>query len=632
MADINLSRLKRGESLPTKAEVQKTKVATVSPAELIEAERIYRRGVISVRDLIAPAALRVDTNYIQLGAKFVRTLFVVTYPRYIAVGWFAPIINFNSPLDIGMFFYPVEPQIILKQLKNKVGALEAQILADAEKGAPRDPIRETALRDIEKLRDDLTQGTERFFQFSLYVSIYANSKEELDRITEKIEGLFGSRLVFSKRALFQAEQGFTSSLPLGIDQLQIAFNMNSSPVASSFPFISSDLTSDNGILYGINRHNNSLILFDRFSLQNANFTVFATSGAGKSYAVKLEILRSMMFGTDVIVIDPENEYKYLSDAVGGTYVNISLNSDSKINPFDLPRATHGDEKPADIIRSAVITLKSLFRLMLGELTNEEDSIIDRALLETYAKKDITADSDLSKVESPLMNDFQEVLSGMVGAEKLAERLKKYTAGTFAGLFNSPTNVEVDNQLMVFSVRDLEDELRPIGISMIVSYIWNVARSKLKKRILVIDEAWWLMQNEDSAKFIYSLVKRARKYYLGVTTITQDVNDFLRSPYGQAIVNNSALQLLMKQSPSGIDIVAKTFLLTQSERYLLLESDVGEGIFFAGAKHAAIKVVASYTEDQIITSDPRQLLEIEEAKKEFEESLARGEVPANPNVV
>lgn len=631
MADINLSRLRAGETLPTKGELPKPQ-EKINPAEVIEAERIYRRGVISVRDLIAPAALRVDTNFIQLGSKFVRTIFVVTYPRYIAVGWFAPIINYNSPLDIGMFFYPVPPQVILKQLKNKVGALEAQILSDAEKGAPRDPIREVALRDIEKLRDDLTQGTERFFQFSLYVTVYAKSKDELDRLSEKMEGIFGSRLVYTKRALFQAEQGFISSLPLGIDQLQIAFNMNSSPVASSFPFISSDLTSDNGILYGINRHNNSLILFDRFSLQNANFTVFATSGAGKSYAVKLEVLRSMMFGTDVIVIDPENEYKYLADAVGGTYVDISLNSESKINPFDLPRAVFGDEKPADIIRSAVITLKSLIRLMMGELTNEEDSIIDRALLETYAKKDITADSDLSKVEPPLMKDFEEVLSGMVGADNLVQRLKKYTEGTFAGLFNSSTNVEVDNQLVIFSVRDLEDELRPIGISMIVSYIWNVARSKLKKRILTIDEAWWLMQNEDSAKFIYSLVKRARKYYLGVTTITQDVNDFLRSPYGQAIVNNSALQLLMKQSPAGIDIVAKTFLLTQSERYLLLESDVGEGIFFAGAKHAAIKVVASYTEDQIITSDPRQLLEIEEAKRDFEESLARGEVPSNPDAV
>ncbi|USN53681.1 MAG: ATP-binding protein [Candidatus Nomurabacteria bacterium] len=592
--------------------------------ELLEAERVYRAGVVTVRDLIAPAAMKVEADFLRLGSQYVRTLFVVSYPRYITVGWFAPIINFNIPLDISMFFYPIESAVILKQLRNKVGVLEAQIISDAEKGAPRDPVRETALRDIEKLRDDLTQGTEKFFQFALYVTIYSSRKDHLDLLTEKIESILGGRLIYSKRAFFQAEQGFHSTLPLGSDQLQVTYNMSSSPIASSFPFISSDLTSDNGILYGINRHNNSLILFDRFSLQNANFVVFATAGAGKSYAIKLEILRSLMLGADVIVVDPEMEYRHLSDAVGGTYINISLNSDSKINPFDLPRPSREDEKPADIIRSAVITLKSLIRLMLGELNHEEDSLIDRALLETYAKKDITPDSDLQNIDPPLMKDFEEVLGDMVGTEDLVQRLKKYTEGTFAGLFNSATNIELNNQLVVFSVRDLEDELRPIGISTIVSYIWNIVRSQLKRRILVIDEAWWLMQHEDSAKFIYALVKRCRKYYLGVTTITQDVNDFLRSPYGQAIVNNSALQLLMKQSPAGIDIVQKTFLLTQGEKYLLLECNVGEGIFFAGAKHAAIKVVASYTEDQIITSDPRQLLEIEQAKEEFDEAYAAGQ--------
>lgn len=591
--------------------------------ELIEAERIYRQGVITVRDLIAPAAFKVDPRYLMLNGRYVRTLFTVSYPRYVSIGWFSPIINFNTPLDVAMFFYPIPSDVILKQLRNKVGALEAQLVADTEKGAPRDPVRETALRDIEKLRDDLTQGTEKFFQFALYVTIYADELKQLDDLTSKIEALFGSRLVYSKRAFFQSEQGFTSTLPLGLDRLQVTFNMNSSPIASSFPFVSADLSSDNGILYGINRHNNSLILFDRFSLQNPNYTVFATAGSGKSYAVKLEILRTMMFGTDVVVIDPEHEYKYLSDAVGGTYINISLNAPTKINPFDLPKPVGGDESTADIIRSAVITLKSMFRLMLGGITHEEDSIIDRALLETYAKKDITPDADLSNVEPPVMSDFEDVLSGMTGAEALVERLKKYTEGTFAGLFNSPTNIELNNQLVVFSVRDLEDELRPIGISIIISYIWNLARSSLKRRILVIDEAWWLMQHEDSAKFIYGLVKRSRKYYLGVTTITQDVNDFLLSPYGQAIINNSALSLLMKQSPAAIDIITKTFLLTQQERYLLLEAGVGEGIFFAGTKHAAIKVVASYGEDQIVTTNPQQLLAIEEAKKEFESSIASG---------
>ncbi len=595
----------------------------LSGRELLEAERVLREGTVKINDLIAPASFRVLPNHVELNGIFLRTIFVMNYPRYISIGWFTPIINMNTTLDIAMFFYRVKVEIILKQLRNKVGALEAQIVADQEKGAPRDPIRETALKDIEKLRDDLTQGTEKFFQFGLYVTLYANTEKELDRLSEQIESIFGSKLIYSRRALWQTEQGFNSTLPLGNDELQIYFNMNTSPIASSFPFTSSELTSDNGILYGINRHNNSLILFDRFSLQNANAVVFATSGAGKSYAVKLEVLRSMMMGTDVIIIDPEMEYKHLSDAVGGAYINISLNSRSHINPFDLPRPV-GEVNAGDIIRSAVITLKGLLRLMLGKVTHEEDSILDRALIETYAKKDITPSSDLSRIEPPVMSDLEEVLSGMTGAENILIRLKKYTQGTFAGLLNNPSNIDVKNQLVTFSVRDLEDELRPMAIYTIVNYIWNIVRSEMKKRILVIDEAWWLMQNEDSAKFIFALVKRCRKYYLGVTTITQDVNDFLNSPYGQAIVTNSSLQLLLKQSPAGIDKISSTFLLTEGEKYLLLECGLGEGIFFAGAKHAAIKVVASYTEDQLITSDPRQLLEIEQAKKEFEESLAQDE--------
>jgi type IV secretory pathway VirB4 component len=590
--------------------------------ELIEKEEAFRKGTLTVNDLIAPASMQVTHDYLRLGGKYVRTIFVVGYPRYIGVGWFAPIINMNETFDVSMFFYPVKTSLILKQLKKKVGALEAQIMSDAEKGAPRDPIRETALKDIEALRDALTQGTEKFFQFSLYITIYTDTKEELDKLSDQVEDSLGAKLVYTKKVFFQAEQGFNSTLPLCKDDLYITFNMNSSPVASSFPFISSDLTSDEGIMYGINRHNNSLILFDRFSLQNANTVVFATSGAGKSYAIKLEVLRSLMMGAEVIIIDPEHEYKHLSDAVGGTYISTSLSSEEKINPFDLPRAIGDNAKPSDIIRSAVISTKGLVRLMLGELNHTEDSIVDRALLETYAKKDITGDSDLSKVEPPIMQDFQDVLEGMEGGDDLAMRLKKYTEGTFAGLLNHPTNVELDNQLVCFSVRDLEDELRPLALYTIINYIWNIVRSEMKKRILVIDEAWWLMQYEDSAKFIYALVKRCRKYYLGVTTITQDVNDFLTSNYGQAIVTNSSLQLLLKQSSAAIDLVQETFNLTEGEKYLLLESGVGEGIMFAGSKHAAIKVVASYTEDQVITSDPQQLLEIEEAKKDFAESKER----------
>ncbi len=594
----------------------------VSEKELLMAEQAYRQGAASILDLISPTSFKVAPNYLQLGGKWTRTVFVTTYPRYIDVGWFEPIIDFSATLDIAMYFYPMESKIILKQLRDKVGVLEAQLSGDAEKGAPRDPHTETALRDIEQLRDDLTQGVEHFFHFGLYITMYADNQKDLNLLTERIESLIGSKMVYSRRAYWQAEQGFNSTLPMALDQLSVGFNMQSSPCASSFPFVSAELSSDSGVLYGINRHNNSLILFDRFSLQNANSVVFATSGAGKSYAIKLEVLRSLMLGTDVIVIDPEREYQYLAEAVGGTYVNISLNSDSKINPFDLPKPMDEETSTGDIIRSAVITLKGLLRIMIGEVSHVEDSVLDRALLETYAKKDITPDTNLlvEGVQFPIMSDLQEVLANMEGGDLLAQKLDKYTNGTFAGLLNYPTNVDVNNQLVVYSVRDLEDELRPMAIYTIVNYIWNKVRSVLKKRILVIDEAWWLMQHEDSAKFIFALVKRCRKYYLGVTTITQDVNDFLASPYGQAILNNSALQFLLKQTASAIDVVSNTFRLTQGEKYLLLESGVGEGIFFAGAKHAAIKIVASYTEDQIITSDPRQILEIEEAKKEFDASL------------
>lgn len=606
---------------PEESQIVKAPVAPVIPPkeeqQTIEEARAYRRGVVNLRDLIAPTALEVDSSHIKLNDLFVRTLFITEYPRYISVGWFAPLVNFSATIDIAMFTYPVRADIVLKQLRNKVGALEAEIVSDHEKGAPRDPVKETAMQDVERLRDDLTQGVEKFFQFGLYITIYSQTKEELDRTTDDIMALLGTKLVYARKVLYQAEQGFISTVPAGIDELQVTFNMNTSPISSAFPFVSSELSSDNGILYGINRHNNSLILFDRFSLQNANMVVFATSGAGKSYAIKLEVLRSLMMGVEVIIIDPEKEYQHLCQAVGGTYLNISLSSDSKLNPFDLPRPVGEDVQTADIIRSAVITIKGLLRIMLGTFTTEEDSLMDRALLETYAKKDITPDADLSRIDPPVLQDLEEVLRGIEGTTDLVARLQKYTHGTFAGLLNNPTNVIMDNQLVVFSVRDLEDELRPIAIYTIVNHIWNIVRSERKKRILVIDEAWWLMQQEDSAKFVFALVKRCRKYYLGVTTISQDVNDFLTSPYGQAVVNNSALQLLLKQSTAAIEQVQKTFLLTEGEKYLLLEGNVGEGIFFAGQKHAAIKVVASYTEDQLITTNPQQLLEQDAAARTVE---------------
>jgi conjugal transfer ATP-binding protein TraC len=632
---IDIGQIKQSMPAPPPEKPKQVKPEEVKVQQdktFLEEERIYRKGVVTVKDIVSPASFEVTPKTLKLSGVYVRTLFIITYPRHIGVGWSAPLINLNKTFDVAMFFYPIKANIILKQLQKKVGIFEAKILGDAEKGAPRDPIAETALRDIESLRDAITQGIEHFFQFAFYISIYAKDENELDKFTQEVESLFGSKLIYTKSGFYQSEQGYNSTIPLGNDELMITYNMNTSPIAASFPFISSDLTSDNGILYGINRHNNSLVLFDRFSLQNANSVVFATSGAGKSYTIKLEILRSLMMGVDVIVIDPEYEYKDLSDAVGGTFVNVSLASEAKVNPFDIPRAVGEGTKVEDIIRSAVITLKGLLRIMIGVpmgesgklgFTPEEDSLLDRALIETYAKNDITPDLiSLDNIEAPVLTDFQDVLEGMEGSDDLVERLKKYTTGTFSGLLNSPTNVAMNNQLVVYSVRDLEDELRPVAIYSIINYIWNITRSERKKRILVVDEAWWLMQHEDSAKFIFALVKRARKYFMGVTTITQDVNDFLRSPYGQAIVTNSALQILLKQSPSAIDMIQKTFSLTDGEKYLLLESGVGEGIFFAGPKHVAIKVVASYAEDQIVTTNPQQLLDQEKQKKEFEEEVER----------
>lgn len=583
-------------------------------ASLGDLEKTYKEGLTTLKDLIAPSSLKFESSYFELNGKFGRSFFVLAYPRFLSTNWLSFIIQAEGALDLSMFIYPIDSADILKKLKSKVGELGSQMAINQQKGMVRDPMLETAYKDVEGLRDNLMQGTEKYFRFALYFTIYASDLKELDKFSSTLESALGAKLVVTKRALLQSQNGLNSTLPLGFDELDVASNMNTSPLSSCFPFVSSDLTSNDGILYGINRHNNSLILFDRFAMENANSVVFAKSGAGKSYTVKLEVLRSLMVGTEVIIVDPENEYQHLAAAVGGTYLSVSLNSPSRINPFDLPAAIEG-ESNADVLRSAVINLLGLFSLMVGKLNPTEEALMDKAIWQTYAKKDITAEvEDFRSVEAPTMNDLVEILNGMVGAEGLAQRMEKFTQGTFGGLLNQPTNVVLNNQLVVFSIRDLEEELRPIAMYIILNYIWNMVRSELKKRILAVDEAWILMQHEDSARFLFGIAKRARKYYLGLTTITQDVADFLSSPYGKPIVTNSSIQLLLKQSPAAINVIAETFFLTEGEKYLLLESEVGEGIFFAGLKHAAIKIYASYVEDQIITTDPKQILESQEAEQ------------------
>lgn len=576
---------------------------------------IYAQGTLDLIDTIAPTALKVSPRELELGEKFVRTFYTISYPRYLSDSWFSPVINLDRVLDVSLFIHPIDTERALRTFQKKVAEYQSQINEREAKGLVRDPLLDTGYQDLEALRDSLQQAQEKLFDVGLYLALYGDSKEEIEKTEGDIRGILDSKLVYTKPALFQQEQGFRSCLPLGTDELVVNSKLNSSPLSSIFPFVSFDLTSDRGILYGINRHNSSLILFDRFSLENYNSVVFAKSGSGKSYATKLEVVRTLMFGTDVIVIDPEREYEQLAEATGGRSFNISLSSEHHINPFDLPPVRE-DEDPRDVLRSNIIALVGLFRIMLSGLSPEEDAIIDRAITETYALKDITGDSDFSGAEPPLLSDFEQVLSGMEGSASLLERLSKYTRGTWSGFLNQPTNIDIKQQFIVFSVRDMEDELKPVAMYILTHYIWNAVRHELKKRLLIIDEAWWMMKSDDTASFLYSLAKRGRKYYLGVCTITQDVEDFLRSPYGRPILTNSSLQLLLKQSSTTIDVLQKTFNLTDEEKYLLLEAGVGEGLFFAGLKHVAIKIVASYTEDQIITSDPSQLLAIKEEKKRY----------------
>ena len=580
-----------------------------------ESDALELAPTASFKDIVAPSAMLIDSRYLQLGDKFLRTIFLYSYPRYLNTNWFSPVINLDRFFDATIYFHPVDTGTVMRKLNRKVTAVEAQLSEREDKGLIRDPILETALKDLESLRDSLQQATQKLFRVGVYITLIEDSVEQLNKAENEIKGILDARMVLTKPANFQQEVGFMSSLPLEQDRLDIHANLNTSPASTLFPFVSADLTSNKGILYGINRHNNSLILFDRFSLENANMVIFAKAGSGKSYTAKLEILRSMMVGTDVIVIDPENEYQYLAETVGGAFFNISLNSPNHINPFDLPMPLK-DESPADVLRASIINMVGLVRLMLGGLSPEEDAVIDRAIAETYASRDITPEVDFSKAVPPTISDFHSILSNMDGGKELATRLEKYVTGTYAGFLNNQTNVDVKNRLVVFSIRDMETELRPIATYLIIRFIWNLIRSELKKRVLVVDEAWIMMQHEDAASFLYGIAKRCRKYYLGLTTITQDVADFMSSKYGKPIITNSSIQLLLKQSPATIEVVKETFNLSDEEKYLLLECDVGEGIFFAGLKHAAIKVIASYTEDQIITSNPEQILAIQKAKKEL----------------
>jgi len=576
---------------------------------LLEAEKIFQEGMATVRDLIAPSSMEIRYDLLRIEGLYAKSFYVYSYPRYLDTNWLSPVVNFDVTIDIAQFIYPIDSAKIMQVLRKKVTQMQVSMNMNAEKGLVRDPALETAYEDAEQLRTEIQRGQEKFFQFAMYFTIYADDEKKITKVSKQLESILGSKLILTKRADLRMEHGFNSTLPLCLDELEIYHNMNTSPLSTTFPFTSADLTSNEGILYGLNRHNDSLIIFDRFSLENANSVVFAKSGAGKSYAVKLEILRSLMLGTDVIVIDPEQEYEALCQTVGGSYLKMSLNSDRRINPFDLPSPMKDEEvQPGDLLRSNIINLHGLLKIMLDGLSPVEEGIIDKALNDVYAIKGITMEiQDPTNLPVPTMEDLYDILNTMEGGLPLAQRLQKFTQGTYSGIFNKPTNLDIKSGLMVFNIRDLEDALRPIAMYIILNFIWNRIRSSLKKRMLVIDEAWIMMQYEDSARFLFGLVKRARKYYVGITTITQDVEDFMKSPYGKPIVTNSSMQLLLKQAPAAIDVVAKTFSLTEGEKYLLLNSGIGQGLFFAGLKHVAIQIIASYTEDKIVTTNPEEIL-------------------------
>src|SRR3989338_1337943 len=567
------------------------------------------------QDFVAPSAIDITTNYIQINNRFARAIFISDYPRSISDGWLAPLINLNETIDISIFIHPTNTGDILKNLTKNLTRIKAEILDKSEKGIISSPLLEASEREMEEMRTSLQEGRERFFRLGIYFTLYAESLEKLKELEEYIESVFNNILIKTMAAILQQEKGINSTFPLGMDELYITQPMNSSPLSSVFPFISADLTDNKGILYGINKINNSLIIFDRFSLENANTVVIGKSGGGKSYATKLEILRSLMFDTEIFIIDPENEYQYLAETVDGAYFKIALNSPHHINPFDLRKPLE-NETDSDIIRENIIEIVAILKIMLGGFTPEEDSIIDKALNNTYESRDITSESGIKDKTPPTLTDLQSVLDGMNGGESLARRLEKFTKGRFSGFFNQQTNLAMERKLIVFNIRDMEEELRPIAMYIIINYIWKKIRLTMKKRLLFIDEAWWMLQHEESANFLLSIAKRCRKYYLGLTTITQDVTDFTKSKYGEPILTNSSLQMLFKQSPTTIDQTQKIFGLTDAEKNILLETNIGEGLFFAGTKHVLMQVEASYSENQIITSDPEEILKIQKMKNEM----------------
>ena len=593
---------KQGQQPTVPTQETEAKPQIISPSFSVMNQKM------NLLDVISPQSVEVDFDYLKINDVYFRTIFVGGYPRFVAPGWLEPVVNIDTSLDISFYIYPVDGKSVLDDLRRKIAEMEAEMTTDIERGKIVDPFTQAKLEDAQALQEQLVKGIERFYEFGFYITIPANSREELNQITKQVESQLGSLMIVSKHAILDMSEGFTATAPFGIDRLNITRNMDTTSVATTFPLTSTELSSDRGVLFGINSQNESFIIFDRFSLQNANMTIFATSGAGKSYFVKLEAIRSLMVGIETIVIDPESEYKTIAEAVGGEYISFSYNSTAKINPFDLSQIREEGENQLGL---KILSLHSLMKVIMGAITPTQEALLDRALIITYKAKGITMDPDTQGKEPPLMEDLYKTLIGMEvpDALDLAARIEKFVKGSFVGIFDQQTNINITNPFTVFSVKDLQDALRPIAMFIILDYIWTRVKKDLKKRILIVDEAWHMMRYPDTAQFLWSVVKRARKYYLGLTTITQDVEDFLGQDIGKAIVTNSAMQVLLKQSPAAIDKIGEVFYLSQGEKRLLLAANVGEGIFFAGPHHAPIRIVASDNENKLITTKPQEVIKV-----------------------
>lgn len=583
---------------------KRKKIKKPNHKEMVKKSFQFSYGEQDQIDLISYSGLKEEATYLQMGDKFIRTLFISGYPYTASSGWLNMLVNFNHNLDISYHIEQIDPSMALPKLNRKITELESIKRNMLKTGRVIGSEITDPLESAMELKDKIQRGQEKLFQISIYMTISADSLADLNRITTLLETLMSTRLFYIKNATFQQLEGLQSILPRGENQLDQKRNLDSSSAALTFPFVSSELVQETGILYGVNYSNNSLVIIDRFSLNNANSIIFAQSGSGKSYTAKVEILRQLMQGTKVIVIDPEREYKRLAQSVNGSYIKLSTKSKEKINPFDFSHNTIDGENG---LSEQIQDLTEIISLMVGQLSEEERAVVDKALIETYKQFGFSLRKTKTKkvLKFPKLIDFYKTLKKMKKRD-LCNRLERFVKGSLANIFDSQTNIELNNRLIVIDIKDLNESIRPIMMLVVANFVNSQVKEKPQKRILVIDEGWILLQQEESARFVSGLVRRARKYFLGVTIISQQASDFLSQEYGRAIASQSSLRVLMKQDTTTIKKVTEEFHLSGWEQRFLLTCDRGEALIIADQNHVALKVIASEKEHPLLTTDPKEI--------------------------